>query len=116
MEPVRWGVMGCARIAINHLIPAMIQADGAEEVITNLSTFGGCGPRVNHHHALFLGVGRGRERHAAGEDADDSGDLVDVDELVGGLRAGVGTGFAVLVDDLQVLAVDASIGVDLLYS
>jgi D-xylose 1-dehydrogenase (NADP+, D-xylono-1,5-lactone-forming) len=29
MEPVRWGVMGCARIAINHLIPAMIQADGA---------------------------------------------------------------------------------------
>ena len=29
MEPVRWGVMGCARIAINHLIPAMIQAKGA---------------------------------------------------------------------------------------
>ncbi len=29
MEPVRWGVMGCARIAINQLIPAMIQAEGA---------------------------------------------------------------------------------------
>lgn len=29
MEPVRWGVMGCARIAIEQLIPAMIQAEGA---------------------------------------------------------------------------------------
>ncbi|HHX44284.1 MAG TPA: Gfo/Idh/MocA family oxidoreductase [Chloroflexi bacterium] len=29
MEPVRWGVMGCARIAVNQVIPAMLQAEGA---------------------------------------------------------------------------------------
>ena len=29
-DKVRWGVLGCARIALNRVIPAMLQADGAE--------------------------------------------------------------------------------------
>lgn len=29
INPVRWGVLGCAQIAINHLIPAIQQTEGA---------------------------------------------------------------------------------------
>ena len=28
-DPVRWGVLGCATIAINHVIPGILQAEGA---------------------------------------------------------------------------------------
>ena len=28
-DPVRWGVLGCAAIAINHVIPGILQAEGA---------------------------------------------------------------------------------------
>jgi D-xylose 1-dehydrogenase (NADP+, D-xylono-1,5-lactone-forming) len=31
-DPVRWGVVGCARIAINQVIPGILQAPGAELV------------------------------------------------------------------------------------
>ena len=27
---IRWGVLGCARIALNHVVPAILEADNAQ--------------------------------------------------------------------------------------